>query len=156
MKPRMLRRAAAVAGAALVSLSLAACDLAMSGFHEEARDTWSKSYPLDAKGRLEIVNTNGSISVEPADTAQVEVTAERLARSATKAGAKDMLEKLEVREEASSDHVRIEMRLPGIGPFHHGGVEVRYSVRVPRSARVDLRETNGRVEVTGLTTETHL
>jgi DUF4097 and DUF4098 domain-containing protein YvlB len=153
--PRMLQRAVLAAGVALVSLSLAACDLAMSGFREEAKDTWSKTYPLAANGRLEIVNTNGSINVTPTDGAQVEIQAERVAHAATQQGAKDLLQKVEMREEVSSDRIHVESRQPSMVGFH-GSLEVRYTIRVPRSASVDLRETNGHVEVTGLTRETHL
>jgi DUF4097 and DUF4098 domain-containing protein YvlB len=155
VNPRMLRRASLAAGVALFSVALGACDLAMSGFHEEARDTWSKSYPLGANGRLEIVNTNGSIQVDPADGSQVEVQAERIARAATQQGAKEMLQKLEMREDVSSDRVHLESRQPSMVGFH-GNIEVRYTIRVPRNATVDLRETNGHVNVTGLTHETRL
>lgn len=144
------------AGLALSSLALGACDLAMSGFHEEARDTWSKTWPLDANGRLEIVNTNGSIQVDPADITQVEVHAERLARAATQQGAKEILEKLEMEEEASSDRVHLAVKSPSMVGFHHGNYEIRYTVRVPRGASVDLHETNGQLNVTGLTHETRL
>src|SRR5690242_6991141 len=127
----------------------------MSGFHEEARDTWSKSYPLTADGRLEIVNTNGAIQVDPGDGSQVEVRAKRIARAATQQGAKELLAKLEMREDVSSDRIHLESRSPSNFGFH-GNVEVRYTIRVPRGAAVDLRETNGRVDVNGLTHEMHL
>ena len=83
MKPRMLRSASVAAGVALLSVSLGACDLAMSGFHEEARESFDKTYPLAANGRLEIVNTNGTIKVDPSQGAQVEIHAERIARAPT-------------------------------------------------------------------------
>jgi hypothetical protein len=155
MQPHMLRRAAGAAGAALFALSLSACDLAMSGFHEEAKDTWSKSYPLAANGRLEIVNTNGSIHVVTADSPQVEIQAERVARAATQQGAKDLLQKIEMKEDVSSDRVHIESKQPTRVGLH-GGIEVRYTIRVPRSVLVDLRETNGSIEASGLTRESHL
>lgn len=152
MQPHLLRRGACVAGVALFALSLSACDLAMSGFHEEAKDTWSKSYPLAATGRLEIVNTNGSIRVVAADSPQVEIQAERVARSATQQGAKEMLQKLEMKEDVSSDRIHIESKQPTMVGLH-GGIEVRYTIRVPRGAAVDLRETNGSIDASGLTRE---
>jgi DUF4097 and DUF4098 domain-containing protein YvlB len=155
MQPHFLRRLAGATGAALLALSLGACDLAMSGFREEAKDIWSKSYPLAANGRLEIVNTSGGIYVTPTDGSQVEIKAERIARAATQQGANDLLQKLEMREDVSSGRVHLESRQPSMTGFH-GSVEVRYIIRVPRSASVDLRETNGHVEVTGLSHETHL
>src|SRR6185369_15726438 len=111
-------------------------------------------YPLATNGRLEIVNTNGSIQVDPAESAQVEVRAERIARAATQQGAKE-LQKMEMREEASSDRVHVESRQPTMAGFH-GNIEVRYTIRVPHGVTVDLRETNGKVDVTGLTHEMRL
>jgi len=155
VKPQVLRRASGVAGVALLSVALGACDLAMSGFHEEARDTWTKTYPLSANGRFEIVNTNGSIKVDPSDGPQVQVRAERIAHAATPEGAKELLKKLEIREDISADRVHLESKSPG-GFGFHGSVEVRYTVLLPANAAVDLRDTNGRIDVTGLTRETHV
>jgi hypothetical protein len=155
VQPRIVQRAASAAGIALFASSLAACDLAMSGFHEEARDTWSKSYPLGANGRLEIVNTNGTIQLEAADVPQVEIRAERVARAATQQGAKDLLQKAEMREDVSADRVHLESKQPSLAGFH-GNLEVSYTVRVPRHAAVDLRETNGRLDVTGVGGELRL
>jgi DUF4097 and DUF4098 domain-containing protein YvlB len=134
----------------LLSVSLGACDLAMSGYHEEARDTFSKTYPLAANGRVEIVNTNGSIKVDPSNGSQVEIRAERIARAATQQGAKDLLQKTEIHENITSDRVHLESRTQG-GFGFRGGVDVNYTVRVPANATVDFRTTNGRVEATGLT-----
>jgi DUF4097 and DUF4098 domain-containing protein YvlB len=155
VKSRMLRSAVVAAGVASLSVILGACDLAMSGFHEEARDTWSKTYPLAANGRLEIVNTNGSIQVESADAPRVEVHVERIARAATQQGAKDLLQKMEIREDVSSDRVHLETASHSFGGFH-GNVDVRYTVRVPSNTAVDLRESNGRVEAVGLSHDTRL
>ncbi len=157
MQPRWFRPACVAAGVASLSITLGACDLAMSGLQEEARDTWSKTYPLAANGTLEIVNANGSIQVESANAPRVEVHVERIAHAATKQGAKDLLEKTEIREDVSSDRVHLDMSRPSMGSFlGHGNVEARYTVRVPASTTVDLRETNGRIEATGLTHNTRL
>jgi DUF4097 and DUF4098 domain-containing protein YvlB len=151
----VLRRAFGAAGVALLSVAFGACDLAMSGFHEEARDTWSKTYPLSANGRVEIVNTNGFIKVDPSDSPQVQVRVERIARAATQEGAKEMLKKAEIREDITADRVHLDSRSQGSFGFH-GNVEVRYTVLLPANAAVDLRDTNGRIDVTGLTREIHL
>jgi hypothetical protein len=155
VKPQVLRPAAVAAGVALLSLSLGACDLAMSGFHEEARDTFDKTYPLAENGRLEIVNTNGSIKVDPSSGSEVQVHAERIARAATSQGARELLQKAEIREDISSDRVHLETRAQRMFGFR-GDVRINYTVRVPARAIVDLRNTNGRIDATSLTRETHL
>jgi DUF4097 and DUF4098 domain-containing protein YvlB len=127
----------------------------MSGFHEEARDTWSKTYPLGANGKLEIVNTNGTITVDASDSPQVEIHAERIARAGTPAAAKELLEKSQIREDVSSDVVHLESRSPtGFG--FRGNTQVEYRIRVPAAAVVHLQDTNGRIIVNGLSHETHL
>jgi hypothetical protein len=155
VKPRAFRRATLAVGVASLSVTLGACDLAFSGFREEARDTWTKTYPLGANGRLEIVNTNGFIKVDASDSPQVEVHAERIARAATPQAAKDLLQKAEISEDVSSDRVHLESRSPtGFGL--RGNTQVQYTVRVPAGAIVHLRDTNGRIDVAGLTRETHV
>jgi hypothetical protein len=151
----MLRSASVAAGVALLSVSLGACDLAMSGFHEEARESFDKTYPLAANGRLEIVNTNGSIKVDPSEGSQVEIHAERIAHAATQQGAKELLQKASIKEDIAADRVHLESKMQS-GFGFHGSIEVRYTVRVPANAIVDLRDTNGRIEARGLTKQTTL
>jgi hypothetical protein len=142
----LLPRLAAIA---VLCTTLGACDLALSGFKEQATDTWEKKYPLSDGGRLEVKNTNGFIRVEVGGD-QVDVRAERVARASTPEAAKEMLSKIEMVEDVTADRVRIETRRPS-GGFGHGGVEVRYTIRVPSSAQVELQNTNGEVRVTGVT-----
>ena len=143
-----------LAAIAVLCTTLGACDLAFSGFKEQATDTWDKKYPLSDGGRLEVKNTNGYIRVEVGSD-QVEVHAERVARAATPEAAKEMLGKIEMVEDVTADRVRIETRRPS-GGFGHGGVEVRYTIRVPSSAQVELENTNGEVRVTGVTRGTRI
>ncbi len=152
----ILARRASLSAIVLLSATLGACDLAMSGFHEEARDTWSKTYPLNANGRLEIVNTNGTINVSTSSSSQVEVHAERVARAATPQAAKELLEKSQIKEDVSSDTVHLESRSPSGFSFHGSGLQVSYTVRVPTGASVHLQDTNGRIIVDGLKNETRL
>jgi Putative adhesin len=143
-----------IAAIAVLCASLGACDLALSSFNEQATDTWAKKFPLSDGGRLEVKNTNGFIRVEVGSD-QVEVSAERVARAATPEAAKEMLKKVEVLEDVTADRVRLETRRPQ-GGFGKGSVEVRYTIRVPASAQVELANTNGEVRVTGVTRGTRI
>lgn len=137
-----------IAAIAVLCATLGACDLALSGFNEQATDTWEKKYPLSDGGRLEVKNTNGFIRVEVGSD-QVEVHAERIARASTQDAAKEILAKIEVTEDVTADRVRLETKRPsGIG---RGNIQVRYTIRVPASAQVELANTNGEVRVTGVT-----
>lgn len=126
------------------------CDVALSGFHEEETDTWTRSYPLSAGGRVEIGNTNGFIEVATGSGQSVEVKAVRIARAASKDGAKALLAKTIIHEEVSPDVVKLTTERPQ-GSWGRGGIEVRYTVTVPASAHVDLQTTNGRIGVVNVT-----
>lgn len=138
-----------IAAIAVLCASLGACDLALSSFSEQATDTWEKKFPLSDGGRLEVKNTNGFIRVE-AGSDQVEVRAERIARASTPEAAKEILAKVDVSEDVAPDRVRLETRRPS-GGIGRGSLEVRYTIRVPASAQVELSNTNGELRVTGVT-----
>src|SRR5262245_23399226 len=85
-----------------------ACDLSHVELAGRASDTWTRSYTLAPGGELEIINTNGKIDLQGADVEQIEIRAERVAKAATDAAARDLLPKIEILEDAKPDHVRIE------------------------------------------------
>lgn len=138
-----------------LAAGVAACDVSVGdgGFNLEmvsgrAQDEWTRSYPIAAGGRLEIVNINGRIAAEPASGGTIEVVAQRTARATSDEAAREMLARIEIREEVGDDRIRIETRAPSSSGF--GGHQVQYSVKVPAGVHVDFRTTNGGVEVTGL------
>jgi DUF4097 and DUF4098 domain-containing protein YvlB len=137
------------------ALQAAACDVAFSGFREQETDTWSKSFPISATGRLEIVNTNGEIDVSVGEGSTIEVQAVRVARAASVEAAKELLAKAVIRDEVTPDHVKLFVERPR-GGFGRGGIEVRYTVKVPRGAAVTLQNTNGRIAVAGVGGEARL
>jgi hypothetical protein len=153
---RTLSRIAAVLAAAV---SLAACDIAVDGHggldlgiaSGKAQDEWVRSYPVSAGGRLELINVNGRITAEPGEGTQVELRAERTAKAASDEAARDLLGRIEMREEVGTDRVRVEVRAPRTnGPAGH---EFKWTVKVPRGVSVDLRTINGGVRVSGLDAE---
>lgn len=138
---------AAAAGVLALASLLGACDLAFSNFHEQATDNWSKTFPLSATGRLEIVNTNGRITVEAGGGADVEARAVRRARGATKEAAEANLKNVEIAETATPDSVKLETKIPSM---HGGSASVDYMVRVPAGATVILQSSNGEIEITAV------
>lgn len=143
---RPLARVAAAAGVLAMTSLLGACDLAFQQFREESSSQWSKTYPLTATGKIEIVNTNGRISVVVGSGSEVQVDALRRARGATKEAADEALKKVEIVEETSADAVKLTTKSPRM---RGGGVSVDYRVRVPVGAAVNLQTVNGSVEITG-------
>jgi hypothetical protein len=141
---------------AVVALTLAACDIAVTGdggFHFDiaagkAQDEWTRTYEIPSGGRIEVININGRITAEASDGSAVEVRAERTAKAATEEGAKDLLGRIEMREEVGEARVRVEVRPPRTnGPSGH---EITWTVKIPRGVAVDLRTVNGQVKLVGL------
>jgi hypothetical protein len=134
----------------------AACDLNVAGGNlnvglasGKATDAWSREYTLAAGGRVEVVNINGSVTVEPsADGQKVEIRAERMAKASSDEGARELLKQIEIHEETGPDSIRIETRAPKVRGL--SGHEVKYTVRVPASAVVAARTTNGGVQLARL------
>jgi hypothetical protein len=129
---------------------LGGCDMALNG-HLTARatDEWTRTYPLAAGGEVRIVNTNGKIDVEGVDGSTVEVRAERIARGTTDAAARELLPRIVIKEEKKPDLVSLETeRMSGI--MFGVAFEVRYHVRAPKNAVINVTNTNGQVALTAL------
>ncbi|HEY7290889.1 MAG TPA: DUF4097 family beta strand repeat-containing protein [Vicinamibacterales bacterium] len=131
-------------------VGLAACDVSLGNLMGRATDEWTRSYPLAAGGEVRIGNTNGRIEVEAADGSTVEVRAERIARAATDEAAKELLPRITIKEDVQPNRVSIETeRMSGV--MIGANFEVRYHVRAPKSAAIDVTNTNGSVVVHGMT-----
>jgi len=145
---RVSQRARLVAVLPLVAV-LAGCEMSVGNLAGRATDEWTHTYPLAAGGEIEIVNTNGRIDVEGVEGSTLEVRAERIARAATDAGARELLPRIVIKEDVKPDHVRLETER--ISGFMIGaGIEVRYHVRAPKSASVHVTNTNGQVAASAL------
>jgi hypothetical protein len=132
-----------------LAVALAGCDVSLGNLTARATDEWTHTYPLTAGGEVRIVNTNGRVDVEGVEGSTVEVRAERIARGATDAAARELLPRIVIREESKPDRVSLETeRMNGI--MIGAGFEVRYHVRAPKNAVVNVTNTNGQVVVNAL------
>lgn len=114
-----------------------------------AQDEWTRSYTLSPGGTVEITNRNGHVEVEGAEGTTVEVSAERIAKALTDAGARELLPRIVIDEESSPD--RVSLVTEGIeGMLIGAAYEVRYRVKVPRDASLRIRVTNGNLDVQGI------
>jgi hypothetical protein len=136
-----------------VALSLAfaavsACNLQLST-DVEAKDTWTRSYPITATGSLHITNSNGRISIEAADTEAIEITAERIVKASTEEAANEQLALIDMQEQVSDDRVSLDSSTRGL--TINVSRRINYTVRVPKTLAVTLRSSNGDIVATGLT-----
>jgi len=135
---------------ALTALPLAivvsACDVRLGHLAGRATDEWTHTYPLTAGGQVRIGNTNGKIEIEGVDGSTVEIHAERIARGVTDTAARDLLPRIEIKEDVQPNRVSVETgRMRGI--MFGASFEVRYHVRAPKGAAIEATNTNGLVTV---------
>jgi Putative adhesin len=132
-----------------LAVALAGCDVSLGNLTARATDEWTHTYPLTAGGEVRIVNTNGRVDVEGVDGSTVEVRAERIARGATESAARELLPRIVIKEESKPDRISLETeRMSGI--MIGAGFEVRYHVRAPKNAVINVTNTNGQVVVNAL------
>lgn len=135
-----------VPGLVVAAMAVAGCGLpgSLSG---RASDEWTRSYPLTRDGEVAVTNTNGSIDVDTASGDRVGVEAERIAHASTDASARDLLARITITESIAPDRVSLET--PSLGFLIAAGFEVRYHVHAPKSAAINVRNTNGRISLAG-------
>lgn len=152
---RRVLSAACVMGAVA---SLAACDVVVNHMDSEfggggrarAEQAYAKTFTLDGPGAtLEIVNTNGAITIEAIDGSTVDVKATIRARGATEAAARETLKQVEIKEDAGPGRLRLETKHPRL----RQAIDVKFTLRVPRNVKVNLRSVNGTIDVTGMQAE---
>jgi hypothetical protein len=156
-----MRKLSVLAAVLAAGLATAACDIKTSADGDfsfdiasgKAEDTWSRTYKLPSTGRFELINVNGKITAEPADGTDLIVEGRRTAKARSDEGAKELLAKLEIREEVGESTVRVESRPPRLAGF--SGHQVEWTIKVPKGVIVDLRTTNGGVRLNGLANEIH-
>jgi hypothetical protein len=143
-------------------LAVSACDIKTSANGNvsfdiaagKAEDTWSRTYKVADKGRFELINVNGRITAEPIDGSEVIVEGHRTAKATSDEAAKDLLAKLEIREEVGESTVRVESRPPRFnGGFN--GIQIEWTIKVPKGVVLDLRTVNGGVRLNGIANEVH-
>jgi len=131
-------------------VALAGCDVSLGNLSARATEEWTHTYPLAPGGEIRIVNTNGRIEVDGVDGSTLEVRAERNARGATDSAARELLPRIVIKEDVKPERVTLETeRMNGI--MIGAGFEVRYHVRAPRGAVVNVTNTNGQVALNALT-----
>jgi hypothetical protein len=114
-----------------------------------ASDEWTRSYPLTAGGQVQVVNGTGRIEIRGGSESRVEVRAQRVGRAPTERAARELVPRIEIREDVTPDRVLLQTQ--GLSGIVIGvEVEVNYQLTVPAAAQVRARSANGEVRVADL------
>jgi hypothetical protein len=115
------------------------------GATHEARDQWSRTYPLEAGGDVQIVNGVGNVEVRTGSGADVTVTADRIAKAASEQTARDVVPRIQIREDVTP--AKIVLTTEGLSGLVIGvSARVDYHVTVPAGAAVRIRTVDGVVK----------
>jgi hypothetical protein len=156
-----MRKLPVLAAILAVGLTTAACDIKTTASGDfsfdiaggKAEETWKRSYKVAPNGRFELINVNGRITAEPTDGTEVVVEGHKTAKGRSDEAAKELLSKLEIREEVGDSTVRVESRPPRLNGF--SGHQIEWTVKVPKGVILDLRTVNGGVRLNDLSNEIH-
>ncbi len=131
---------------------IAILTLALSGivFGADYKDV-NKTLPLHGNGSVEIDTHKGSIKVSTWDRQEIDIQARIEAEPGTNVDRR-RFDATEVRIDSSVDSVRIKTYYPEFTwTFDDGNnPEVRYTIRMPKTARLTIRDHRSETEVTGL------
>lgn len=120
-----------------------------------ATDEWVRTYTLPPGGRLEVVNTNGEIQVEPSSGREVEVRVQRTARAGSDEEAQALLQSITMDEEVTPGLVRVETQTDGgerpRALMSGNRVALSYHVLVPAGLTMSFETDNGEIRLTDLT-----
>ena len=138
---------------AILALALAAPVHA----RETVKETFLKTYPLQAGGELRVENTNGGITVEAWDRNEVRVEAIKQVRADSAEKAREGMKLLRIEVKPSAGALQILTKYPrneGDGFFdwlsgNSLSMSVTYKIKAPRELVADLQSTNGGVRLVG-------
>lgn len=146
-----MRSAAPAIGIALAVGGGTACTLDRTGQPPKftASDEWTRSYALAGGGQVQVVNGGGLIEIRGGSDDRVEVRAERIGRAPTEQAARELVPRIEIREEITAERVLLQTQ--GLSGLVIGvEVTVNYHLTVPAAAEVRARSANGEVRATDL------
>jgi len=124
---------------------------------ETVKETFTKTYPLQAGGELRVENTNGGITVEAWDRNEVQVEAIKQVKASNAEKAREGLKLLRIEVKPSAGALQILTKYPkhegdGFFDWLSGSslsMSVTYKIKAPRELVSNLQSTNGGVRLVG-------
>lgn len=119
-------------------------------------EPFERTVAIARGGRVSLENTNGHVYVETWNRDEVLVSATKRVRARDGGDVLDVLREIEVRLSETAGGVTIESALPRGGWRRGISASVEYELKVPASVSLDLKSTNGKIEVEGVNGEARL
>lgn len=146
-KPMMKTALLALMGLASAAMSAQAVTL---------KDRFQQTYPLQAGGTVTLDNVNGGVTVEAWDRPEVQVVADKEVKANDSETAKKAMQQVQIQVGKSAGKLDIVTKLPkrdnGLFEWMAGknvNINVKYQIKVPRNAVLDLETVNGGVRLVG-------
>jgi hypothetical protein len=125
---------------------------------ETAHEQIEETFAFAAGNRLSVTNTNGDIFIEPWDREEALIIAKK--RVKTRRGdPQEALDELRVEIDADGGGIEIDTYYPSwkkLFGWSEVSASVDYDIKVPRRANLNVRTTNGEVEIEGIEGEIRL
>lgn len=142
-------RGARVFVPALWAALLSACNLQI-GTGIEARDAWTRSYPVKPGVVLEVHETVGLVQVDASDGDTIVVNATRIAKASTEEAAKAMLADYKIAETITPEQITLDGTSTDSSIGFNKSRHVEYHITVPRATAVTIKSINSEIRVTGI------
>jgi len=136
----------------LTAVKLTVLLLALAAGSHAATETATQieNFTLVDGGRFVLSNVNGEIEIEGWSGAELTLEAVKQARAGSQEAAQEVLDKIRLDIDRSSDLVEIETRLPrsnsGFSFGRGTSGSVRYTLKVPAGLQIDITTVNGSID----------
>jgi hypothetical protein len=128
---------------------LGACGLHI-GTGVDARDAWTRSYPVKPGVVLEVRETTGLVQVDASDGDAIVVNATRIANASTEEAAKALLSDFTIEETVTPDQITLDGTSKGASIGFNKSRHVEYHITVPRATAVTIKSVTSEIRVTGI------
>jgi len=116
-------------------------------------ETFDQTYAFASGDLLELDNTNGNVYIETWDRQEIHIQATKKVKAGGREKTEAAMRDLQIEVEPSSGRIRVETLYPRRTSGWFSGVSssVRYEIKLPASADLDVETVNGNVKIGGVT-----
>ncbi len=114
-------------------------------------ETFDQTYAFASGDLLELDNTNGNVYIETWDRQEIHIQATKKVKASGSEKAAAAMRDLKIEVEPSSGRIRIETIYPKrTSGWFSGSSSVRYEIKLPATADLDVETVNGNVKIGGV------